>query len=560
MPSYAAFAFRQNDESPITLVFVAPSCEIDEWAKVPTRLSNQPHNFQRAAIPLHVAEIKRFFSEDQSKRNSSPTSILLGVEPSAVGKVALTAADGSELKEALVSKIPIECFVNIDFEPWDSSNYSDDLDGEITALFEKVEPLYATAEANAKAEADTEDESVETSDAIGDDADEADDNDIEDTNGQYLDPETSAERFLASIDSGEIHRICVTEAFRSWTPSQKQVLRDLFIDDLKPCLIIDGQHRVRGTRNLESIPFSVSMLPRADWAELAFQFIVNNSSAKKVDENLLFGIVGQSLTQEQLGATEVRLSRAGIKVSLIKAAMRVQIEPNPFTGMIKMNTPGERGFIDAMALQKKVIELWYGSRGRTGLKPAFKAFCAINGRRKKWSMQELFSACANGGNAAERARDWQEARWFLYFKAFWEAVSQHFSPRLWPATQGEWLPNDVLISSMSPEQKERQKLMRATVLGLLQKALLQAWADHKNKELRLAGKSFADLRVSPDEFRAEISGFVRQIPMDFFTELKFTGFDASGDLRDEMTGHFLSVIEMNKSFAELKAERFWRNT
>ena len=102
--------------------------------------------------------------------------------------------------------------------------------------------------------------------------------------------------------------------------------------------------------------------------------------------------------------------------------------------------------------------------------------------------------------------------------------------------------------------------MRATVLGLLQKALLQAWADHKNKELRLAGKSFADLRVSPDEFRAEISGFVRQIPMDFFTELKFTGFDASGDLRDEMTGHFLSVIEMNKSFAELKAERFWRNT
>ena len=31
--------------------------------------------------------------------------------------------------------------------------------------------------------------------------------------------------------------------------------------------------------------------------------------------------------------------------------------------MLKTNAPGEPGFLDATAMQKKVIELWYGSEG-----------------------------------------------------------------------------------------------------------------------------------------------------------------------------------------------------
>src|SRR5699024_2589761 len=73
------------------------------------------------------------------------------------------------------------------------------------------------------------------------------------------------------------------------------------------------------------VPFMVSFLPYANWAELAFQFIVNNSSAKKVDENLLFAIVGQSLDGNQLSEIEGRLNRSGIKVNLIKASMRVHL-------------------------------------------------------------------------------------------------------------------------------------------------------------------------------------------------------------------------------------------
>lgn len=553
MPTYPAFAFRQNSASPLTLIFVAPSCEIDEWAKVPTRLSNQPHNFQRAAIPGHVAEIKRFFAEDQSKTNSSPTSILLGVEPIASHKVVLLAEDGSRLDEQTIQQTARPCSLHLNFEPWDSSAF-ETVDDEILALYQEVRPIYTAPDVDAEEENEVEDGDPQDDENSVPEADE----EQEDAAIEGLGPEESAEKFLAAIPSDQICQIVESEIYKTWTSAQKKVLRDLFRDDLKPCLIIDGQHRVKGTKDLQDIPFSVSLLPRADWAELAFQFIVNNSSSRKVDENLLFGIVGQSLNPEQLGATEVRLNRAGIKVSLIKAAMRVQLEPNPFTGMIKTNTPGERGFIDATALQKKVIELWYGSRGRTGLKPAFKNFCAIRGKRKKWSMAELFGSCTEGSNAVERARNWQDDVWFSYFRAFWEAVSSHFVGRLWPQTQDEWLPNDTVVAAMTPAQKERQKLMRATVLGLLQKALLQAWADYKSKELRKANSSFANLKMSPEEFKQDILPFVKTIPMDFFTELKFTGFDASGDLRDEMSEYMLAIIEDSKSFPEIKQTRFWQ--
>jgi hypothetical protein len=33
--------------------------------------------------------------------------------------------------------------------------------------------------------------------------------------------------------------------------------------------------------------------------------------------------------------------------------MRVHLEANPFYGMLQTNTPGELGFLDASAMQKK---------------------------------------------------------------------------------------------------------------------------------------------------------------------------------------------------------------
>lgn len=563
MISFPAFAFRQAQNAPITVSFIASSASIDDWAKVPTRLSNQPHRFQRASIPTHVEEVRKFFIEDTTKKNSSPTAILVGVEPDKIGKIRLVDDKGQHIPEGSITAKPVSCTVQIDFEVWDSSVFDTDHDKEISALFEKVKSLYESSAAeDADADADAE---VDDDDDVADDGTDADEESSSNTASSNEDEDEGDDEkedependWLSSIDRKKLVEICESKLYVGWKESLKRDLISLFKDDLKPCVIIDGQHRVKGTREIGDIPFVVSMLPNADWGELAFQFIVNNSSAKKVDDNLLFGIVGESLTAAQLEATEARLNRSGIKVSLIKAAMLVQLEPNPFTGMLRTNTPGEKGFLDATAMQKKVIEPWFGSRGKNGTRPTFKSFQAHE-ETKKWSMGELFIGVCKGTNAADRAKDWQDGKWFKYFDAFWRAVSKHFDDRLWPASQDQWLPRNTPPQSMNPEMRERQKLMRATVLGLLQKALLQAWADFQSQKLSLEEKTFSDLKLTPEKFEKDITGLVKNMTSDFFTELQYTGFDASKELRTDMTKQMLFIIQKTKKFADLRAgHRFW---
>jgi hypothetical protein len=558
MIRFEGFAFRQSDKGPIIASFVAPSHSIDEWAKVPTRLSNRQNHFQRAAIPKHVLEIKGFFEKDDSKTNSSPTSILIGVDPSALSKVKLVNSTGVEINYSKVARDPQSCTVSIEYLPWDSSEFDGDLVKEIDDLFPRVRLIYLqmcsateeedvfTAEGEDDSAEQLEAEAEETIVEVASEEDEGEAETAEDVSSREI------QDYFAQVSPEEIIRVYDDKEYRDWPQAKQQFLIGLLKDELKPCLIIDGQHRVKGTSSLRDVPFIVAMLPNADWAELAFQFIVNNSSAQKVDENLLFGIVGQSLSAEQLEKTETRLNKSGIKVSLIKAAMRVQLESNPFIGMLKTNTPGEKGFLDATAMQKKVIELWYGSRGRTGTRPRFKAFKALD--RRQWSMGDIFEGVCSGSTTQERALDWQERHWFTYFAAFWKAVQQRFEGRLWPATEADWLPINTNIGAYTPQQKETQKLMRATVLGLLQVALLQAWADHRSNELDLQDKKFKDVKIDPVGFKDEVKRYLDRMPDDFFTALTTTGFDASKQTRERLLKNMLAIFERQTSMAKLKED------
>src|SRR5689334_16275037 len=117
---YSAFAYRQKENAPLQVCLIAPSCDLDQWAKVPVRLSGQPHGFQRAEVPKHVAEIRAFFSGDETKTNSSPTAVLVGVSPEADGQVRLLNAEGdTQLDTQKIGVKPVPCHVVIDFEPWD---------------------------------------------------------------------------------------------------------------------------------------------------------------------------------------------------------------------------------------------------------------------------------------------------------------------------------------------------------------------------------------------------------------------------------------------------------
>ena len=153
----------------------------------------------------------------------------------------------------------------------------------------------------------------------------------------------------------------------------ESALRDVYrevTDELKPGILIDGQHRVMGTKQFPDVPFLVTALPTANWPELAFQFLVTNRTARRVAESLLISIVGQSLSKEQRSEIEERLRQANIRVGLIEAVMKVhEDEQSPFFDMLSFGIRDEPGFIDAAAMQGKVIQLWY---------------------ERKWPIRELF--------------------------------------------------------------------------------------------------------------------------------------------------------------------------
>jgi hypothetical protein len=559
MIEYPAFVFKQAKNSPIQVTFVAPSHEIDSWAKVPTRLSNKKTGFQRAALPSHVKDIKKFFRDDDSKENSSPTAILIGVEPNAQALLKIFDSEGNEIVPASISQTPVLCKLVVNYEQWDPSEYDGQPDKEIAALAEHLGFLNQQVPDSENPEDSVAESDEHVTDATGDEDTldtqlEADDPE----DGELGQTEREIEDFFAGLRPEALRQILIDEDYVAWSLQKKSRLLEILKDEPKPCLIIDGQHRVKGTRDIGNIPFCVSLLPFANWAELSFQFIVNNSSAKKVDENLLFGIVGQSLTPDQLAKTEGRLNRAGIKVSLIKAAMRVQLESNPFAGMLRTNTPGEKGFLDATAFQKKVIELWYGGRSKNGLESKFKQFKATEKRAAR-SIGEIFGPLCQGSNNRDRAEYWQAQLWFEYFKAFWEPIARQYSAQLWPQSEADWLPTDQAKLAKDSQAKTRQKLMRATVLGLLQIAVLQAWADHTFNSLERDDKTWADLKLTPAKFSTQIEKIIKRLPEEFFSTLTYTGFDASKPLREEVLQCMLDLLDNHKKLPEVKDEhkRFW---
>lgn len=563
---YPAFAFRQTRNAPLQITFVATSAQLDSWAKVPTKMSTRPNGFQRPEIRRHVQEVSEFF---QDKLNCSPTAVIIGVEPDMMSCVHILQPDGqTAIDETSVETTPVPCLVTIDFEPWSSAKYANALDTEIRALFESVSHLYAidpSTEATSDSDDSTEDGEEEPIDEGFEEAPQDDSTEPSDDQQGEADPEADDEQEedaedlnpLTSLRPGELADSITKGSFVGWSEKDRLHLRDQLKDDRKPGLIIDGQHRIKGTARSGLVPFIVSLLPRSNWAELAFQFIVNNQSAKKVDEGLLISIVGSSLSPAEVTETEGRLYRAGIKVSLIQAVMRVQAEENPFSGMLKFGIPRETGFLEAPAMQKKVVQTWYGSRGRTGQAYKFGRVQAADA--KPWSMAEVFGNVSDAASARERAHEWQDKYWFSYFKAFWTPIQEHFSKdgTLWPENESQWPDQGA-----SPEvDRTRMKLMRVTVLGLLQASLLQAWRRQIEDqwESQTGKTNLEGYRPEPEDVQRGIAMLVRRIPADFFIGLSYRGFDASRDLREDFQLQLLALLEKKKEWADIRStHRFWK--
>ena len=382
--TYQAMIFKQRANAPLQVVFVAPSSEIDSWARIPTKKTGNVRHFQRAQIAMHVQEVQRFF---ENKNNSSPTAIVVGFDPTrARQRIRVLDPDGREIKsEEVAPGDPIHGSFEITWTPDADPQTADAKIAAITVAYPTIQQFVfneladitggqMTSETLGKLAGSFRDRALrgelpETTDTDASEEpgvdDESSDSDEDDTDEVPVD----AQGDLAGLSPSP--REVVVGRLTFLSRLQPDLLKDLpatalddtyreVVDELKPGLLIDGQHRVLGTRAIGTVPFLVTALPTADWPELAFQFIVTNRTARRVAESLLISIVGQSLSKDQRGTIEERLREANIRVGLIEAVMRVhEDEQSPFFQMLAFGLKHEDGFIDAAAFRGKVIQLWY---------------------------------------------------------------------------------------------------------------------------------------------------------------------------------------------------------
>lgn len=563
---YEGYLFRQNQHSPVQFSFVATSAQIDYWSRVPTKLSRNARGFQRPFIPGHKKDVTKFFSEDTTGANCSPTSLLIGYDPDFQNEVTFVDEFGKKIDVSLATTKPVRARAFVNFPSWDSNKYSGNTDDEIEALVSDLSASGVIEDASRNSsDSEDDDESEDEAESATESA-ESEDGESADSEAHEEDAEPGSMEDhlfqLMKISQDELNEILHTKKYVEWPQQKKAALITQLKDLRKHGLIIDGQHRVLGTKEIGAYPFNVVFLPSATWPELAFQFLVNNSASRAVSEGVLISIVGQSLTKLELEGIETRLYHSGIKVDLIQAVMRVESDDTPFSGMLRFGIPGEEGFLDAPAMQKKVVALWYGGSGRDGNRNKFSKIHFLRkhqtNSRDPWSLSEVFGPICPGETEPEKASYWQKGRprdttapWLTYFKAFWGVVAAHFQKggRLWPTNKDEWPPN----VKDPAEQEERYKLFRVTVLGLFQTAILQAWYTHKRNEHESDGHTWETKKVDPKKFAKEVSLFVSRFPDDFFATLDFTGFDASKDVRNLLL-HAMIVVAEGKSFASVKKD------
>lgn len=546
--TYSAIFFKQRPNAPLQVAFVAPSSEIDSWARVPTKKTGNVRNFQRAEIPTHINEVRRFFVNED---NSSPTAVVVGFDPiRAKHRIKTTNAAGKTIDGSdLAPDSPLIGNIEITWLSETAPESKDKIIETIVHEYPALEGFIFEELVEISGKQLTTKKLRQMADAFSEHAKRGDIPEPDIETSSVDSSVISAEEEQEDESTDESVPAEIRAELQGLSPSPKQVvigrlqflsklqrevlaelpetaLRDIYreiTDELKPGLLIDGQHRIMGTKALPAVPFLVTALPTAQWPELAFQFLVTNRTARHVAESLLISIVGQSLSKEQRAAIQERLREANIRVGLIEAVMKVhEDEQSPFFNMLAFGIRNEPGFIDAAAMQGKVIQLWY---------------------ERKQPVRELFDHFCEGKSVNDRTEYWKsEELWLEMFINFWSAVKQRYKS------------STVFSSELLDRNKKSpaSKLMTATVLKIFQETVLEFLLQHLKQKMATEGVAISKSIPDAKSFPKLVERTLERLTPEFFTDWKLTGFDGSKGAREDLRDAIRKVISTQKTVSQLK--------
>jgi hypothetical protein len=278
---YQAIEVRQHPNArPMYMIGVAAR-ELLEWCDVPRTKEHYMAGYQRVLTDRRVEEIGKYLR--LSDDNTVPGAIIVAADAEYVsvhkdGK-AYDQTQGNEDTKDEAEGTTV--FIEVRDDTRDLKTKLEELFGGFTSRLSNDELASADIDFNS-----------------GDEADEYDDSEYPIS-------------YLASL-AKEL-QVYLTDP-ENLSEERKKAIRDYINGVSKPGLIIDGQHRVTGAKNVSDhdVMLPVVVMLGLPHQEQVFQFYVLNSKAKPLRPTELRRIVSTSLTDSEIDELYKRFRSTGL--------------------------------------------------------------------------------------------------------------------------------------------------------------------------------------------------------------------------------------------------------
>lgn len=458
--SYRAVRIRQTDAGGWLILFAAPATEIDQWAGIPQKKeigSQETTGFQREENEKRIKELVDFYSNDN---NVIQNPLLCATRQTNQGVVQFQSDSAVEHSPFAQTGV-----LTIQVEPLEEMSLLDLLKRVKTDLERRV-PTLSTQQPSDKLLVDLKRRA--STEAIEPDSAVASESDVEAEPGESLEENVETEESAGAIFSDESHifdfweevaaRVQLLEELGS-SFNRDEFLsysKDAMISFLRPIVVVDGQHRLRGA--VESAKFlssrapyrdeleqaiinganpdfaqksveakiarrlPISLLVTDDPAEHVFQFVVVNQKATPIGKALLGTIVSTSLSNDELARVSDRLEKSGIQLEESRAVAYFTRKPgSPFYRLVERGLTSENINLLQWNVLLSLVRIFQDLKGG-------RLFGEKNDYADKWRRTYL--------PRSEVVADWEakgfktafeywsqfEGPWRDVFAAFWSAV------------------------------------------------------------------------------------------------------------------------------------------
>jgi hypothetical protein len=379
--SYRAVRIRQTSADGWLILFAAPSTEIYQWAGIPQKKeigSQETTGFQREEDKKRIKDLVDFYSNDSNiiqnpllcaTRHTNQGIVDFhpdeNIEHSPFAETGLLTIQSEALEDLSLLELLRRVKTDLELRVPNLANEKPS-DKLLVELKRQASDVISELDSSISLELGESDET--------DSQENGEDEDSSDSAGAVFSDESHIYDFWEEVSA----RVQLLEELGSSFDKYEFLgySKDAMVSFLRPIVVVDGQHRLRGAvesaKYLASKPpyseeleqaiidgaspdiaqqriesriarrLPISLLVTDDPAEHVFQFVVVNQKATPIGKALLGTIVSTSLSNEELARVSDRLEKSGIQLEESRAVAYFTRNPHsPFHQLVERGLTSE---------------------------------------------------------------------------------------------------------------------------------------------------------------------------------------------------------------------------